>query len=257
MAVMRIARNWGRLLVAMGLMLMLGACETGQAIRPVAADSPLASGAYNPIAFADWTDELPPYRIGEGDKLKVGFWRTPEFDEEVTVRPDGYISLKSAGEVLVADLTPAQASERVAGQSTRILRDPDVNVAVDDAISARVYVGGDVRAPGVYRIVGRIGVAEALTLAGGITPNGRMNEIVLIRRDPQDRPMMRTVDLRGLLEGRLIDIPIVQGDIIFVPRSRIAEVNLWVAQFIEGVVPFQRVFQYSITRNDATTNTPF
>ena len=69
--------------------------------------------------------------------------------------------------------------------------------------------------------------------------------------------MMRTVDLRGLLEGRLIDIPIVQGDIIFVPRSRIAEVNLWVAQFIEGVVPFQRVFQYSITRNDTTKNTPF
>ncbi|GGB38732.1 sugar ABC transporter substrate-binding protein [Tistrella bauzanensis] len=242
----------------MAMAVALAACETGQAIRPVGgAEAGGAQAVAAPHIFATWTDAVPPYRIGEGDKLKVGFWRTPEFDEEVVVRPDGYVSLKATGDVLVADLTPPQASERVAGRATRLLRDPDVTVAVDDAISARVYVGGDVLAPGVYRIEGRIGIAEALTLAGGITPNGRMNEIVLIRRDPQDRPMMRTVDLRGLLEGRLIDLPIVQGDILFVPRSRIAEVNLWVAQFIEGVVPFQSVFQYSISRNDTSRNTPF
>lgn len=77
-----------------------------------------------------------------------------------------------------------------------------------------------------------------------------MQEVVLIRRSANNRPMLRTVNVREVIQTgeHESDVPLAPGDIIYVPRSHIAEVNLWVEQFINRVVPFQRTFNYTIGR---------
>jgi hypothetical protein len=69
--------------------------------------------------------------------------------------------------------------------------------------------------------------------------------------------MLRLVDARGFLEGRAVDNPrVFPGDILYVPRTHIAELDLWIDQFINRVVPFQRTFDYTLTHGSTTTTTP-
>ena len=151
--------------------------------------------------------------------------------------------LKAEGE------TVAAIEERIAEASRQVLRPQNVVVSLEDAASWKIYVGGSVRTPGVYRMSdNRLNTLQAILLAGGFDSEARFEEIVLIRRSPHNRPMLRTVNVREMIQTGMhdSDVPLVPGDIVYVPRSSIAEVNLWVDQFINRVVPFQRTFNYTI-----------
>jgi hypothetical protein len=64
--------------------------------------------------------------------------------------------------------------------------------------------------------------------------------------------MMRTVDVAGYVAGRTPDVPLQAFDVVFVPKSSIAEVNLFIDQFINRVVPFQRGFTYTVGRTSTS-----
>ena len=74
----------------------------------------------------------------------------------------------------------------------------------------------------------------------------RVDEVVLIRRSPTDRPMLRTLNLKDFLQTGAGEVPLFPGDIVFVPRNRASEAGLWVEQFLNRVVPFQKGFSYTI-----------
>ncbi|EFH11145.1 polysaccharide biosynthesis/export family protein [Pseudoroseomonas cervicalis] len=238
-----------RLLAALLLSLLSLApagCGTGQGLDP-------AERA--PEGFAPWTETAPDYRIGAGDRLRVQFLMTPEMNETVLVAPDGQVALRAAGRLGVAGMSVGQAEAAVEQASRRILIQPVVTVGLEEAGASTVLVGGAVRNAGAYPLPGRRGVLEAVLQAGGFDPEARMGQVVLIRRGPGDRPMLRTVDVRGFIEGSAAaDVPLFPGDIVYVPRSRIGEVNLWIEQFVNRLVPFNRSFSYTINRG--TTGLP-
>ena len=120
-----------------------------------------------------------------------------------------------------------------------------------EAVSALVYVGGSVNKPGAYPLYGRRGVLEAITLANGLVPESREDEVVLIRRSPQNRPMLRTVNVQDFISTATTagDVPLFAGDIVFVPRNRVSEVGLWIDQYINKLIPFSRNFSYAINKN--------
>lgn len=209
-----------------------------------------------PERFTRWQDAPPSYRFSPGDRLNVRFRLTPELNEVALVGPDGTISLRAAGVVRVGGLSVEEAEAAIAQASRRVLLNPEVNIGFDETAANQVIVGGEVQRAGVYPLVGRRGVLEAVMLAGGFTPQARMNEVVLIRRDPDNRPMLRTVDLQGFVQSAQsnADVPLFGGDIVFVPRSRIAEVSNWVDQYINRTIPFSRTFVYSV---QGTTGLPF
>lgn len=221
-------------------LLLLGAC-TGQEI---------SVSNQQPSGFAPWTEAIPTYRIGPNDKLNVRFRMTPELNETVLVGPDGNIALRAAGRVQVLGMSAAEAETVITEASRRVLTRPEISVTFEDAAASQVFVGGMVRRGGAFPLTGRRGVMEAVLLAGGFENEARMNEVVLIRRDPQNRPMLRTVNLQGFTASAsaMEDVPLFAGDIIFVPRSRVAEVALWVDQTINRTIPFSRAFSYSINR---------
>jgi protein involved in polysaccharide export with SLBB domain len=204
-----------------------------------------------PEGFAAWTDAPAPYRFGAGDRVKVQFLLTPEMNETSLIAPDGTISLRVASRVEAAGHTVEELDRAVAEASRRVLTNPIVSTGLDQAGAAVVYVGGSVRRAGAYQLAGRQGLAELVSMAGGLNDEARMDQVVLIRRAPNDRPMLRTVDLQGFVSGREAtgDVPLAPGDIVYVPRSRLGEVGLWVDQAINRIVPFSRSFSYAVNRN--------
>lgn len=203
-----------------------------------------------PEGFAAWTDAPAPYRLGPGDRVRVQFLLTPEVSETVLVAPDGTISLRVAANVDIAGQRTVEAGQVIERAARRTLTNPIVTVGLEEAGSAVAFVGGQVRRAGAYPLASRRGIAEVIALAGGLEDAARMDQIVLIRRSPDDRPMLRTVNLQAFISGRSVggDVPLAAGDIVFVPRTRIGEIGLLVEQLTRSI-PFNRTFSYAINRN--------
>lgn len=223
------------------LVTLLAACTT-QSISPRTGDA---------AGFAAWTDSGPEYRLGSGDKIKVEFLLTPEVGEDAVVGPDGYIGLRVAGRVKAQGLTAEQLQDAIAKAASRNLKEPVVTVALTEAGASRVVVGGQVQRPGVYPLVGRNSAFEAVMLAGGFMPESRMDEVVLIRRNGDSKPMLRTVDLQHFVNtgDPAAGVPLQPGDVVFVPRTRVAEVGLWVDQVLNKTIPFSKSLNYNVNPN--------
>lgn len=217
----------------------LAGCSTTQSVRP------RENRAH---AFSPWVDTPPLYRLGAGDKVKVDFLLTPELSEETVVGPDGYVSLRVAGRVAAQNLSPAQLQVAIQQAASTYLRDPIVTVSVTDAKSARVMVGGSVQKPGVYPLPPRATPMEAVLLAGGLLPEARMDQVVVLRAAPNGgSAMLRTVDLRRFVSEGAADahFALESEDIVFVPRSKIAELDLWIDENINKLLPFNRDVGFS------------
>ncbi|MCC5982435.1 MAG: polysaccharide export protein [Oceanicaulis sp.] len=211
------------------------------------SSSPRGSGrAFEPMRFQEWSGGDPAYRLYPGDEIEVTVHTADELSRTVTVAPDGRANLPLVGAVMVAEKTAPEASRAIADGYSRVLRDPIVEVRPVSFGSQRILVGGEVNAPGPYALPdGRTGVLEAVMLAGGFQPTARRNQVVVLRRASDGGAMLRTVDVRGALRGRPADtIPLARHDVVFVPRSGIAEVNLFVDQYVRGILPLDAGFNY-------------
>src|SRR4029434_244510 len=106
-------------------------------------------------------DPLPTertYKMVPYDLIMVRFTYHPEQDPKapVAVRPDGNITLDGVGSVRAAGLTPEELGKEIASKSSKRLKDPEVIVTVTQFAQRRVYVGGQVRTPGIVEFKGEI-----------------------------------------------------------------------------------------------------
>ena len=205
------------------------------------------TGGFAPERFQSWSAEAPAYRVFPGDEIEVTVHTAAELSGTVAVAPDGRANLPLAGAVMVSDRTALEAARAIADAYGRVLRDPIVEVRPISFGSQRVLVGGEVGAPGIYDLPSaRTGVLEAVMLAGGPTPRARRGAVVVLRRTQDGGVMMRTVDLAAALAGGPDAIPLSRHDIVFVPRSRIAEINDFVEQYVSNIIPIDDAFAFAI-----------
>lgn len=180
------------------------------------------------IGFADWTDTEPEYVLYPGDEIEIATPTAPELTRTLRVGPDGRVSLPLVGQLMAADRTIAEleadASDAFAGQ----LRRPVVEISLKAAGPIRVWVGGEVRTPGMIEMTGDLDAYQAIIQAGDFLPSARAQEVALIRRGPGGVRMMRAVDLRPR-RGEVVALR--RGDILYVPRSTLGEVANFVTQF--------------------------
>ncbi|QIB35436.1 polysaccharide biosynthesis/export family protein [Ancylobacter pratisalsi] len=256
-----LAARWAGLAGVALCALVLAGCQTtssqttGSVGKPQSPNDTFTTGQelrfteVNPQGFRPWSSQLPPYRIGAGDKLKIKYFLTREMDEELTVSPDGTIAPRAIGQLKVEGLTLAGAQQVVRSASRAELADQKVVIALEDAVSAKVYIGGMVERPGPYNISEmRAGTLQSILTAGGFTDEARTGQVAIIRRGPDNMPMLRLVNVQDIIQTgfTLDDVQLAAGDIVYVPRSSVAELNVWIDQFINKVVPFQRSFNYTL-----------
>lgn len=123
----------------------------------------------------------PGYVIGPEDELAVTFWRESELSAEVTVRPDGKISLPLLNEIVAAGLTPDQLRANLVDRAKRFIENPSASVIVRNVKSRKVFVTGAVSKPGSYVLAGPTTVLQLIALAGGLTEWAKSDRIVVIR----------------------------------------------------------------------------
>ena len=217
-----------------GLILLLAACASAPAHR-------LARQDYQRPTYGTWTQTDYAYRIGPGDELSLQFLVNPDLNAKVIVGPDGRGVFPLISGFHVEGMTVEQANDALTREFATALRRPDVQTLITNYGAAQIYVGGEVHTAGVYSIKGALTPAQAVMVAGGFLPTARTGKVVVIRQRPGDRQFLRRVlDEKDLLERGRSDggFAILPGDLVFVPRSSIAEVDLFVQQYITGVLPF-------------------
>lgn len=180
------------------------------------------------------------YVINSGDELQISFYLSPEFNRDVTVRPDGKISLELVGDVQARGLTPEQLAQKLDRDYVTELRNPQVTVHVKNSPSRRIYVEGQVAHAGAFALEPGLTALEAIAEAGGVTDTGSASNAVLIRRDACGQPQGMVIDLAAADGGKHIDdVGLMPSDVVVVPRSGIANLDLFVHQYIQSLLPIQ------------------
>jgi len=180
------------------------------------------------------------YIIRPGDELQLDFYLNPEFNRDIVVRPDGEVSLEIIGTVAAAGLTPEQFAAKLNQGYMRELRNPGATVRLKSSPSWRVYVQGQVAHAGAFTLQPGMTALQAIADAGGVTDNAGAGRAVLIRRDACGNPQGTLVDLAAADNGggkKVDDVALMPADVVVVPRSMIADLDLFVKQYIQNLLP--------------------
>lgn len=232
-----------RLFIALSsaiLALVLGACSSSPVQTPA---EPLA-GTWAGASLAD-----ARYLLAPGDRIEVIVHTAPELSRELVVAPDGRIRMPLAGSVMAMALTPDELAAILRDALSRELIDPDLDVVATGFASQKVFVGGEVATPGMFDLPGQIDPLQAIVMAGGLTRDAHASNVLLIRRLPGGEVRSALIDVRASLSdpGNAGWLPLRRFDVIYVPRSRIAEQNQFVAQYIRDALPLPFSLFYAVS----------
>lgn len=200
----------------------------------------------------------PEYRIGAGDDLSVTFPYNAELNHDGPVGPDGRFTMPEVGNILLAHATISEATATIATALRRsgIVENARPSLTIRQ-YGASVFVGGEVRLPGAVRLTGGMDALQAVIVAGGLLDTARSKKVVVIRRDANGVPVQHYIDLRSYVRHGAVAgaEPLLSQDIVFVPKSSIAEANVWVDQYINKLLPFSRGLNYSVGNGAVNTVT--
>ena len=177
--------------------------------------------------------------LGAGDVINIQSLRTPELNTLQQIRPDGKISIYYIGEVTAEGKTPDMLHHDLISLLSTELIDPELTITIESLFSSRIFVGGDVAAPGVIESPGRITVIESIVQAGGFNlETASLEDVVVIRRQNNGYYTGYQLDIHNAVKG-LPHIPfyLEPFDVVYVPQKKIIGINLWMDHYIDGLIP--------------------
>ncbi len=204
----------------------------------------LAPATFEPATYGPVPQD---YTIGAGDELVIELWGEVSSRHLYTVDRRGSILLTDAGQVNVAGETLEAAKRNIvrrlstvySGVKTKGNGSTHVDVSLGSLRSIRVFVIGEARRPGGYKVSSVSTMTQALYAAGGPSPIGSMRDVQLIR----DNQIISHLDLyRYLLEGkREGDMVLKEGDTVFLPTA---------GKIVAVTGPVRRNRRYELTEGE-------
>jgi polysaccharide export outer membrane protein len=175
-------------------------------------------------------ERRPPYCLQKSDTLEITFTFTPEFNQTVTIQPDGFVVLKSVGPVYAERRTLAELTQAVRTAYQEFLHDPEVTLTLKDFQKPYFIAVGEVTHPGKYELRTETTVAEAVAISGGFTSRARQSEVRLFRKSVEHWSEPRVINVKKLLAGGNLneDLQLHSGDLIFVPHSTFSRINKYI-----------------------------
>jgi len=179
------------------------------------------------------------YYLQPGDIIDVKFFRNPELNENVIVRPDGRIALQLIDEVDVAGITPPQLEKLLNEKYTPHLKKPMASVFIKSFGGQKVYVGGQVNSPGIVNIVGKTSVVHAIFEAGGLRADADMSDVLIVSRGADNSPSARKINFKKAMKGKLPDEEILLRpyDMVYVSKSAIVKANEFIFHVYNFIPP--------------------
>lgn len=195
--------------------------QVGAAVTttPGAADgpsSPALTGVRRPL-----------YRLRSSDVIEIDITFSPQFNQVLTVQPDGYLPLKGVEQVYAENLTVPELQAAVRRAYTGVLHDPEVTVVLKDFDKPSFIAAGEVTHPGKYELRADTTVTEAVAIAGGFTPRAKHSQIVLFRRISDETVESHLLNVKSMLKSRALgeDVHLRPGDVLFVPQNLISKIR--------------------------------
>ena len=167
------------------------------------------------------------YRLQPGDVLDVQFRYSPEFNQTITVQPDGYISLEISGDLKVAGLTVEQARQSILKRASERLQDPVATVILKEFQRPYFVVAGEVTQPGRIEMRESVTAIQAIMLAGGMKETARSSQVVVFRRINSDMAEVKLLNLKSIRRTSDLenDLTLQAGDMVYVPRDKISKIE--------------------------------
>ena len=172
----------------------------------------------------------PRYQLHPGDVINVEYRYTPEYNATVSIQPDGFASLPLLGDLHLGGLTLSEVHSELVSKAGERLNQPEVTVGLKDFEKPSYIVGGEVGAPGRFEIRGRVTALRAVEIAGGFKASAKSSQILLIRPINDVDAQTKLIDLKKVTEKRQLneDIELRAGDMLVVPKTRLAKVEPYI-----------------------------
>jgi polysaccharide export outer membrane protein len=201
----------------------------------------------NPVA--GFASALPAYRLNVGDVVGIRLLLNPELNEDVTVRPDGMVSSIVAQDIPAYGHTVREVADAMRREYATQLTNPHLTLEVRNFAPNRIYVSGEVNTPGEFITIGpNLTLLQAVARAGGVKFTAGRNRVFIIRRGPGDVPQVFKTQYLEAISGKDpgADIRLAPYDIVYVPRSDVAEVYAYFNQYVQQFVPLNWGFNYNV-----------
>jgi polysaccharide export outer membrane protein len=172
----------------------------------------------------------PRYTLRAGDVLELQYRYTPEFNQTVTVLPDGYVNLNLVGDVRVSDLTVAQAHDLIVEKASARLNAPELNLVLKQFQQPYIVVAGEVNKPGKIDLRENTTAMQAVLLSGGFLPSAQTSQVLLFRKINGDTAEIKVLNLGKLRKTSDLehDLMLESGDMLFVPRDKLERVSRYI-----------------------------
>jgi len=167
------------------------------------------------------------YRLQPGDVLEIQYRYSPEFNQTVTVQPDGYITLEVGGDLKVAGMTVDQLRQAILKKASTRLQDPIATVILKEFQKPYFVVAGEVAQPGKIEMRERVTAIQAIMLAGGMKESAKSSQVVVFRKINSDIAEVKLLNLKTIRRTSDLenDLTLQPGDMVFVPRDKISKIE--------------------------------
>jgi polysaccharide biosynthesis/export protein len=167
------------------------------------------------------------YRLQPGDVLEVQYRYSPEFNQTVTVQPDGYVSMEIGGDLKVAGLTVEQARQTILREAGKRLQDPVATIVLKEFQRPYFVVSGEVAQPGKIEMRERVTAIQAIMLAGGMKETARSSQVIVFRKINSDTAEVKLLNLKSIRRTSDLenDLTLQPGDMVYVPRDKISKIE--------------------------------
>jgi polysaccharide biosynthesis/export protein len=171
-----------------------------------------------------------PYRLQPSDVLDLEYEYTPEYNQTVTVGPDGTVTLRLVGSVKVEGLSLDEATSAIKAKASVPLNHPELTLTLKEFVKPHFTIYGEVQKPGIYDMHGSVTVLQAIALSGGEKETSKQTQVVLLRKVNGDMAEVKVIDTRALSSAKGVreDIALKPDDMIIVPKNKLGKVEPYV-----------------------------
>lgn len=184
------------------------------------------------------------YTLHPGDVLDIQYRYTPEFNQTVTVQPDGYISLVVGGDIKIGGRTLQQMRTLILAKARARLESPELTIILKEFQKPYIVVAGEVNQPGKIELREKLTAIQAVLLAGGMKETAKSSQIMVFRKLNADTAEVKVLNLKTLKRTSDLenDLTLQAGDMIMVPRNKISKIERYiryasVAAFFTPLLP--------------------
>jgi polysaccharide biosynthesis/export protein len=167
------------------------------------------------------------YTLHVGDVISLTYRLTPEFNETVTVQPDGCVNLQIVGNVKVSGLTLDQVHSKIVGLASNQLNHPELALTLKQFEQPYVVVAGEVDKPGKIELHDDTTALQAVMLAGGFKDSARDTQVILFRHINSDTAEVHRLNLHDIKKQSQLerDTELEPGDMLLVTRNKMEHLS--------------------------------